>query len=141
MGQSLILEERVMAFSLAMLLAILGAAGLCVISWRGMKSSSNITNPFSELPDDAFRKCADRVKKRYTFLFICCLVILISLLLIYAASAGGGSNIYLWGVFGIFLGLFFFALSSFERRKAEEILEAHKHDWKDLTQSIAAHKM
>ena len=129
-----------MAFSLAILLAILGAAGLCVISWRGMKNSANITNPFSELPDDAFRKCADLVKKRYTFFFICCLVIFIALIFIYTAWAGGGRSIYLWGVFGIFLGLFFYALGIFERRKAEEILEAYKHNWKDLTESIAAHK-
>jgi len=129
-----------MAFALGILLAILAAAGLCLLSWRGMKNSANITNPFSELPEDAFRQCADFVKKRYTFFFICCLVILISLVLIYAASAGGGSGIYLWGIFGIFLGLFFYALGSFERRKAEEILEAHKHDWKDLTRSIADHK-
>ena len=130
-----------MAFSLGILLAILGAAGLCVITWRGVQSSALITNPFPELPDDAFRKCADMVKKRYIFFFICCLVILISLVLIYAASAGGGKSIYLFGVFGIFLGLFFYAFGIFERRKAEEILEAYKHDWKEVTQSIAAHKV
>ena len=129
-----------MAFSLGILLAILGAAGLCVVTWRGVQSSAIITNPFSELPDDAFRKCADMVKKRYTFFFLCCLVILISLILIYAASAGAGGNIYLVGVLGIFLGLFFYALGIFERRKTEEILEPYKHNWKDLTQSIADHK-
>jgi hypothetical protein len=130
-----------MAFSLGILLAILGAAGLCVITWRGVQSSTHITNPFSELPDDAFRKCAAMVKKRYTFFFLCCLAILISLLLIYTASLGAGANIYLLGVFGIFLGLFFYAFGIFERRKAEEILEAHKHNWKELTQSIAAHQV
>lgn len=129
-----------MAFSLGILLAILGAAGLCLITWRGVKNSADITNPFPELPDDAFRKCADLVKKRYTFFFLCCLVIFISLILIYAASAGAGGNVYLWAIFGIFLGLFFYALGIFERRKVEEILEAHKHDWKELAQSIAAHR-
>jgi hypothetical protein len=130
-----------MAFSLGILLAILGAAGLCVLTWRGVQSSAIITNPFSELPDDAFQKCAAMVKKRYTFFFICCLVILISLILIYTAAAGAGGNIYLLGIFGIFLGLFFYALGIFERRKVEEMLEAYKHNWKDLTQSIAVHKV
>ena len=129
-----------MAFALAILLAILGAAGLCVITWRGVQSSAIIANPFPELPDDAFQKCAAMVKKRYTFFFLCCLAILISLILIYTAAAGAGANIYLFGVFGIFLGLFFYALGIFERRKTEEILEPYKHNWKDLTQSIAAHK-
>lgn len=130
-----------MAFSMGILLAILGAAGLCLITWRGVQSSANITNPFLELPDDAFRKCADMVKKRYTFFFLACLVVLISLILIYAATAGAGKNSYLLGVFGIFLGLFFYALGIFERRKVEELLEAYKHDWKELTRSIAAHKV
>ncbi|TSA11699.1 MAG: hypothetical protein D4R73_03375 [Deltaproteobacteria bacterium] len=134
-----------MAFSLGILLFILGAAGFCVTCWRGIKNSSNITNPFPELPDDAFRKCADMVKKRYTFLFICNLVILISLLLLFAASAGGVKNTNLlvvfglFVIFGLFVAVFFLALSTFERRKADEILEAHKHNWKDLTHSIAAH--
>ena len=124
-----------MAFALGILLAISGAAGLCVITWRGVQSSANITSPFPELPDDAFRKCAAMVKKRYTFFFLCSLAILISLILIYAASAGAGANIDRLWVFGIFLGLFFYAFGIFERRKAEEILAEHKHDWKDLTQS------
>ena len=87
-----------MVFSLGILLAILAAAGLCLVTWRGVQSSAIITNPFSELPDDAFRECATMVKKRYTFFFLCCLVILISLILIYSASAGAGENIYLLGV-------------------------------------------
>jgi hypothetical protein len=129
-----------MALSLAILLAILGAAGLCIITWRGMKSSANIANPFPELPDDIFRQCADKVKKRYTFLFVCCLMMLVSFVLFYAAMSGAGGVSYLLGLLGIFAGLFFLALGGFERRKVEEILAAYKHNWKDLTESIAAPK-
>jgi hypothetical protein len=129
-----------MAFTVEILLAILGAAGLGWISWRGMKSSDAITNPFPELPEDAFRKCADLVKKRYSFFLASSLVILVSILLLSAVWAGWGGYAYLFGVLGIFIGLFFCALGVFERRKVEEILEAHKHDWYEFTKAVAAHK-
>jgi hypothetical protein len=130
-----------MFYLLAIILAILATAGQAVICWRGVKNSANITNPFPELPDDAFRKCADMVKKRYILFFSCCLVILISLILFYTGASQRSGILYVLGIFGIFLGIGFLAFGSFERRKTEEILEAHKHDWKDFTQAIAAHKI
>jgi len=130
-----------MLFNLAIIFALLAAGIFCGISWRGMKSSAIITNPFPELPDDAFRACADFVKKRYSHLFISSVAICVSIFFIYLARIRLGATFYLLGILGIFVALFFFARATFERRKAEEILEQHNHRWFDLTYSIAAHKL
>jgi hypothetical protein len=130
-----------MLSSLAVILAILAAIGQSIVCWRGIKNSTHITNPFPELPDDAFRKCADMVKKRYTFFFLSSLVMIATFLFLFIGWLQQVGAAFRWAMLGIMIGIGFLAFGSFERRKAVEILHEHKHDWKDFTQAIATHKI
>jgi heme A synthase len=130
-----------MLYDLAVILALLAAGIFCGTTWRGMKSSEAITNPFPELPDEAFRTCADFVKKRYAHMFFSSVAVCAAIIFIYLARIRPGLMFYLLGILGIFIALIFFGLATVERSKAEKILAEHNHHWFDLTHSIAAHRL